>query len=283
MATIGDLPASGLALFFLLGLRHGIEPDHVAAIDGLTLRAIDHHETHAPWTGSLFALGHGTAVAIVALGVSLLAASITLPPLWLAVVDWLPVLLLALLGAWNLRALLAPGHYRPSSVRMRLLPAVLRDRTDLWSTVAIGLLFALVIDTFAHVSAWSVFATHRGGWQGGVLAGLLFSLGMLIASTVNSQLLFRVLGRGAGVATGTRLRRAIGWFVVLLSFTVALQTVTEKLGSPIGWWAAAADCCAGAAMLALVSWAWQRRHRSRGIEAVIEAPLTPETLRANEP
>ena len=27
------LPASGMALFFLLGLRHGIEPDHIAAIE----------------------------------------------------------------------------------------------------------------------------------------------------------------------------------------------------------------------------------------------------------
>ena len=58
------LPASGMALFFLLGMRHGIEPDHIAAIDGLTLRAHDHHERHAPWTGSLFALGHGLAIAL---------------------------------------------------------------------------------------------------------------------------------------------------------------------------------------------------------------------------
>jgi nickel/cobalt transporter (NiCoT) family protein len=224
-----DLPVSGMALFFLLGLRHGIEPDHIAAIDGLTLRAHDHHEAHAPWTGSLFALGHGLAIGVIAIGVSLLAASFTLPPALLRVVDWLPIVLLALLGLWNLRALLARGTYRPSSVRMKLIPAGLRERTDLWSTVAIGLLFALVIDTVAHISAWSVFATHQGGWWAGAVAGLLFSGGMLIASTADSQLVSKVLRSAGSEAAASKLRRGIGWFVVVLSFAVVAQAVATRL------------------------------------------------------
>jgi high-affinity nickel-transport protein len=225
-----ELPAAGLVLFFVLGLRHGVEPDHVAAIDGMTLRAIDHQEAHAPWTGSLFALGHGLAVAVLAIAVSLLAASFTLPPLLQAITEWLPVVLLLMLGAWNLRALLTPGQYQPSSVRMKLIPARLRERTDLWSTVAIGLLFALVVDTVAHVSAWSVFATHRGGWWAGVLAGLLFSVGMLLASTANSQLVFRLLHRGRDAAASARMRRGVGWVVVLLSFGAAAVAIAEQFG-----------------------------------------------------
>lgn len=229
--TAGDLPAGGLALFFLLGLRHGMEPDHIAAIDGMTVRAHDHAERHAPWTGSLFALGHGAAVALIAVAVSLLAASFTMPAALVHVIDWLPILLLSLLGAWNLRALLTPGAYRPSSVRMRLIPARLRERTDVWSTVAIGLIFALVIDTVAHVSAWSVFATHRGGWWAGVAAGLLFSGGMLISSTAGSQIVSRVLRHAGSPTTNLRLRRGIGWFVVILSFGVVFQAVAEKIAA----------------------------------------------------
>ena len=126
MSTVEMVPASGLALFFVLGLRHGVEPDHIAAIDGMTLRALDRHERHAPWTGSLFALGHGAAIAVLALGVSLLATTFTMPPLLVTITDWLPIVLLAMLGVWNLRVLLAPGLYRPTSVRMRLMPAALR-------------------------------------------------------------------------------------------------------------------------------------------------------------
>lgn len=231
MSSLGLLPGSGMALFFLLGLRHGIEPDHIAAIDGLTVRAHDHRMRHAPWTGSLFALGHGLAIALIAVAVSLAAASVDLPATLVEALDWLPIVLLALLGGWNLRALLRPGPYRPASVRMKLVPAALRDRTDVLSTVAIGVFFALVVDTVAHISAWSVFATHHGGWLAGAAAGLLFSLGMLIASTADSQLIARMLRRSVDDAATSRLRRAIGWFVVLLSFGVVAEAIWAKLAS----------------------------------------------------
>ncbi|MEG1327200.1 MAG: hypothetical protein RSD99_20050, partial [Janthinobacterium sp.] len=65
MSVEAGLPA--LALIFLLGMRHGLEPDHLAAVDGLTLRSQSVHARWAPWMGALFALGHGvTVLAIVA-------------------------------------------------------------------------------------------------------------------------------------------------------------------------------------------------------------------------
>jgi len=267
MISVADIPTGGLALFLLLGLRHGVEPDHIAAIDGLTLRAIDKHERHAPWTGTLFALGHGAAIAVLAIGVSLLAASIALPDGLLAVIDWLPVILLVLLGIWNLRALLAPGPYQPTSLRMRLMPARLRERTDVWATVAIGVLFALVVDTLAHVSAWSVFATHRGGWVAGVIAGALFSTGMLVTSTADSQLLCRLLRSDNAEAVQLRYRRAVGWFVVVLSFGVALH----GLGTRLDWFEHLDEELAawiGAGSLAVVAllWWWVRRRRAPAMQ-----------------
>ena len=65
MSVEAGLPA--LALIFLLGMRHGLEPDHLAAVDGLTLRSQAASPRWAPWMGALFALGHGvTVLAIVA-------------------------------------------------------------------------------------------------------------------------------------------------------------------------------------------------------------------------
>ena len=119
MSVEAGLPA--LALIFLLGMRHGLEPDHLAAVDGLTLRSLPAHPRWAPWMGALFALGHGFSVlAIVAVAA---VASRQLSPSaavfgWL---EWLPVALLLLIAALNARSLLAGGQL--ASVRGHLLPA----------------------------------------------------------------------------------------------------------------------------------------------------------------
>ena len=110
------------------------------------------------------------------------------------------------------------------------MPAWLRSRSDAWSTVAIGALFAMILDTLVHVSAWVAFATHRGGWTISILAGALFSAGMLAASTANSQLIAHFF-RGDGTDANTnRHRRIIGWLVVILSFSTGLYGLAGQIG-----------------------------------------------------
>ena len=57
-----------LLAVFALGLRHGLDPDHIASVDALT------YQGGSRWAGALFALGHGGAVTLVAVLVSLLSA-----------------------------------------------------------------------------------------------------------------------------------------------------------------------------------------------------------------
>ena len=52
----------GLSLIFLLGLRHGLDPDHIAIIDGISMRLTQQKNKLAPWVGTLFALGHGLVI-----------------------------------------------------------------------------------------------------------------------------------------------------------------------------------------------------------------------------
>ncbi len=58
---------------FVLGLRHGLDPDHIACIDGLTWSTLEHNHKLAPWVGTLFALGHGLPVTGIAVGVNQLS------------------------------------------------------------------------------------------------------------------------------------------------------------------------------------------------------------------
>ena len=49
----GDLLSlSGLGLMLALGLRHGLDPDHIAVIDGLTIHALDQRPGMAPWVST---------------------------------------------------------------------------------------------------------------------------------------------------------------------------------------------------------------------------------------
>src|SRR5258708_33970839 len=58
---------AGVALMvFLLGLRHGMDPDHLATLDGLARHNAQPRPRLARWSGCFFSLGHGAIVPLVA-------------------------------------------------------------------------------------------------------------------------------------------------------------------------------------------------------------------------
>ena len=54
-----------VALVFVLGLKHGFDPDHLVAIDGMT------RTTKSRWCGLFFSLGHGVVVTLVGVAAAL--------------------------------------------------------------------------------------------------------------------------------------------------------------------------------------------------------------------
>ena len=100
-----DLSLAGLATLFALGLRHGLDPDHIAAIDGMALRAHDKGQPHARWTGGLFSLGHGLVVIAIAVLTAALSSQITPPKTLMLVAEWIPLIFLMWVGVVNLKAL----------------------------------------------------------------------------------------------------------------------------------------------------------------------------------
>jgi high-affinity nickel-transport protein len=100
LALAGDFLAIALAVT-LLGLRHGFDADHLAAIDGMT-----YHNAQRPALaracGEFFSIGHGVVFVAVALAVSLVAGTWR-PPAWLAKVGAASsIVALVGLGALNL-------------------------------------------------------------------------------------------------------------------------------------------------------------------------------------
>src|SRR5258706_13315760 len=115
---IEALPGHWLALIavvFLLGLKHGLDPDHLAAIDGITRFNAGRRPLLSRWSGLLFSAGHGVVVTLVAVAVATLAAQWRAPE-WLEDAGtWVSIGFLAVLGFADLLAVVGtpPGVAAP--------------------------------------------------------------------------------------------------------------------------------------------------------------------------
>ncbi|TWB39092.1 HoxN/HupN/NixA family nickel/cobalt transporter [Nitrospirillum pindoramense] len=240
--TDAPLTAPALGLMFLLGLRHGLDPDHVAVIDNIVFRSVDQRSSLSRWTGTLFAVGHNLAVAGVALGVSLLAGQLVLPAWFATGVDIAVFALLVLVGTLNLMALCRRHGYVPVGWRAKILPVSLRTNTHPLAVIVTGLIFGLVFDTATQAAAWGAAASTRGGIAAVASIMIVFAAGMIITDTLDSQIVSRLLrsrdatGAAPGVVKGAvvqRYRRAVGWLIVGLSYAMALVDLLEMTGHGI--------------------------------------------------
>lgn len=173
-----------LLLVFLLGLRHGLDPDHIAIVDGLTCRAAT--QAFARRAGLLFSLGHGLLVTTVAILASTTPAWTT--PAWLDTAGAvLAIAFLAGTGLVQLRravgaqGITGPSHPGPGWLRALGHPALA------------GALFAVSFDTLSQAAA---FAREGGiGWPQALGLGLAFTLGMMVTDGVNGLCIARLLAR----------------------------------------------------------------------------------------
>ena len=195
-----NLPTTLLALCLLvwmLGLRHGLDADHLAAIDGMTRIHLIHRPALATKVGALFSLGHGIVVLSTALVVNACERAWALPAWLQATGAWVSIVTLGLLSLLNLwRLLRAPASVAPALVgwRSALWTRALHTQAA-WGVCGVGLLFALSFDTLSQASMFGLAATHFGGWGHSLLLGGLFTLGMLITDGLSGLWTARLLRR----------------------------------------------------------------------------------------
>lgn len=226
MSDLFTSSPAGWALLFALGLRHGLDPDHIAVIDGLALGPAERGRGSAAWTGLLFSAGHGLSFTAATVTAALLRERLAPPPAVAEVVDWLSIAVLVGLGAANLSALHRPGDYKPAGWRARWLRGPTRGGPV--AALAMGAVFGLMFDTVVQAAALGLAAAARGGVGFALLASLVFNLGMSTTDGVDGFLLARALRRGAERVRG--YRRRVGWIVVALAFSMAALELISKLG-----------------------------------------------------
>ena len=155
-----------LAVVYTLGLKHGMDPDHLATIDGIARANATRNPRLARWSGFLFSAGHGAIVILVAIGVSVVAQQWQAPQ-WLdAFGAWISIAFLYALGLLNLYSVFAAPAgviVPPAGLKSRLLGR-LAHVSHPALIAAVGALFALSFDTVSQVALFSLTAKSMSAW-----------------------------------------------------------------------------------------------------------------------
>lgn len=212
----------GLVLVvFLLGLKHGMDPDHIATIDGLTRFNAQTRPLVSRWSGFLFSLGHGAVVTLVA-GVVALTATNWSAPGWLEDLGaWISILFLLALGTVNLVQVLrsAPDQVvRPVGLKGRFVKRF-TEASHPVVIASVGAAFALSFDTVSQAALFSLTASSLAGWLFSIGLGVLFMIGMMITDGVNGLWFARMLRKSDQRAIVAS--RVMGLSIAFLSLSIA--------------------------------------------------------------
>jgi len=210
-----------VAVVLLLGLKHGLDADHLAAIDGMARYNALSRPRLARWSGLLFSLGHGMVVTVVAVVVATVATGWKAPAWLEGTGAWISIAFLTLMGLANLWAVMrTPGGQlvRPVGLRSRLFLRF--ARADHPMVIAgVGAAFAISFDTLSQTVVFSMTGSHLHGWLFAAALGMVFTMGMAVADAANGlwvSHLVRRADRRASVAS-----RVMGLAVAFASLGIA--------------------------------------------------------------
>jgi nickel/cobalt transporter (NiCoT) family protein len=179
---------------YALGLRHGADPDHLAAIDAMTRNAAVRSPRTSRFVGALFAGGHTVMVIAIAALVGLLGTRLAAHGSLIELVGtWISIAVLLLLAVLNVRQLMRGETDRVAGARLRLLPKALRESGNPWLAAVVGLLFGFGFETSSQIGAYAAAFSARSGVWGAVVVGAMFCLGMITTDLLDSALVQRLV------------------------------------------------------------------------------------------
>jgi nickel/cobalt transporter (NiCoT) family protein len=220
--ALADRPAlMGTAfLAYVLGLRHAVDPDHIAAIDNVVRKLMQ--EGKRPHSvGLFFALGHSLAVGLAAGAIAATAAAVetsfegfksigavvstSVSAFFLLAIAMVNIVILR--GVWRsfqkarrgepvledeLNMLLAGRGFLA-----RLFRPLFSMVTRSWQMFPVGFLFGLGFDTATEISLFAVAASQASGgmsFSTVMIFPALFTAGMTLLDTTDSVLMVGAYG-----------------------------------------------------------------------------------------
>lgn len=243
----------GLVLVvFILGMKHGMDPDHLATIDGLARFNARNRPQLSRWSGFLFSLGHGLVVTLVAAIVALTASNWSAPH-WLEHVGaWISILFLLALGSVNLREVLrsAPNQVvRAVGLKGRFFKRF-TEASHPVVIASVGAAFALSFDTVSQAALFSLTASSLAGWLFSLGLGVLFMIGMMLTDGINGLFIARLLRRSNQRALIAS--RVMGLSIAFISFAIAGLGMAKYLAPAFSAMLEGAGMMMGVGLLAIL-------------------------------
>jgi high-affinity nickel-transport protein len=246
---------------FVLGLRHGADPDHLAAIDNLTRNSLGAKQRLSRFVGTLFAGGHSVMVLSIAALAGLLGSRLTPHGQLIETIGtWVSIVTLFAIAALNIRQLGLHGS-APAGFKAGLLPRSLRAATSPFAAIPIGVLFGLGFDTSSQVASYALAFTAGGGVLIGLMVGVAFSLGMTVTDTLDSVLVHRLCTRHP-----LELVRATRMWIITVT-VLAVAVAGYELAQTVGWQSPLPDLAISAllvgVLLAVFAWTFAGSNRAQ--------------------
>ncbi|SDM84942.1 high-affinity nickel-transport protein [Fictibacillus solisalsi] len=209
-------------LVFVLGLRHGLDADHLAFIDGQTRYHWRLGTPYARWVGTLFSFGHGGIVAFTAGMLGIVMENFSFPAYFDNFAAWVSIISLFLIGTLNtynlIRTRRKHEEFQVSGLKGKFLPKMIRRTSNPFLIILIGALFALAAETVSQTAVWSMAASNSGKYTPLIL-GLVFMAGMMITDTIDSLIVYKMVNESSKF--GQSASRIMGWVIVVLAYGVS--------------------------------------------------------------
>ena len=269
------LPTQWLALVavvFLLGLKHGLDPDHLAAIDGLMRFNAQRKPLLSRWSGLLFSAGHGVVVTLVAVAVATVATEWHAPQWLESAGTWISIGFLTLLGVANLAAVLRTPRgeiVRAVGFRAKLFERLTRAEHPVL-VAAVGAAFAISFDTISQAVLFSITGSNLAGWLFAALLGLVFTAGMMATDALNGLWVSHLVrAADARAALASRLMSlAIGFTSLAIAALAIARHLFPTLDEQVAAWGMALSV----GVIAFVAIAYLAAVRMAARRPALESP-----------
>ncbi|KAF2431752.1 nickel transport protein [Tothia fuscella] len=212
---------STAAISWVLGLRHALDADHIAAIDLMTRRLLASGQRPVT-VGTFFSLGHSTIVIVTSIVVAATAAAVSekfsnFSRIGGIIGSSVSATFLLLLGIMNiyilvkliqqLRTLIRtplgqeiPFQFEGGGVLFRILKRMFKIIDRPWKMYPLGVLFGLGFDTSSEIAILGISSIHAANgtsiWLI-LLFPLLFTAGMCMIDTIDGALMMSLYSSAA--------------------------------------------------------------------------------------